>query len=394
MNLNFDETETAKEDFNTNLEEATNISPEELGLEDETINNDNSDNELNSKIARYKYIYEVFHSDTPISESTRAALHNERQAILMYIHNKIEKYIHKIIHNGYSSVINDIPVYDKFTKTQTYSDEYNEAFTEALTAIYEELHKFDPEKGVFQKFCIARIFHALSEYTCKHITGKPSKYYAANAKAVKDAKRALIAEGYSENQITLSLLQEKTGLSPVMIKNALMIDQRSNFVNIDSDDKNVTITSFGASPEEIYFKKEKQQRLFSLLDVLNPLEKAFIYYKFIEKDFTYQEIGCMPDFIDLAKTNEYHVPISSGNVKIKHDTKFYPEYISLSDIREIEDNALKKLRTTHAFRELYKTGSPSQKEELTFETTVDNEDVINALMSLDVDVVEDEDFQF
>jgi hypothetical protein len=274
-----------------------------------------------------------------------------------------------------------------------YPDEYNEAFTEAITAIYAELHKFDAEKGTFQQFCIARIFHALSEYTCKHVTGKASKYYAVNAKTVKDAKRALLEEGYSEQQIDLKLLQERTGLSPAMIKNALMVDQRSNFVAID-DEKGANISNFEASPEEIYFKKDKQKTLMGLLEVLNPLEKAFVYYKYIEKDYTYQEIGCMPSFIALAK--EHNVPISSGKVKIKHEVDFYPEYVALGDVREIENVALKKLRTTHVFRELYKAGSPEQKEELLFEMseTANNDDIINALMSLEIDVVEDDDFQF
>lgn len=381
--------------------EFTSKDLEELNLDDENDNNNKNKDERIRNIERYKYIYNILNDSKndpnyPISDKERQSLEKERKDILWYIHNDIEKYIHKIIHNGYSSVINDIPVYDKVTRTQTYSDEYNEAFSEALTAVYEDLHKFDPKKGEFRKFCIARIFHALSEYTCKHVTGKPSKYYAANAKAVKDAKKALYEEGYTESQITLSLLEERTGLTSVMIKNALMIDQRSNFVNIDSEDKGATISSFEASPEEIFFKKEKKNQLFSLLEVLTPLEKMFIYYKFIDKGLTYQEIGCMPEFIEQAKSSEVKIPISSGTVKIKHDSQYYPEYIAVADIRTIEESAFKKLRTTHAFRELYKTGNSAKSEELVFETETANNNnaIIEALMSFDVDIVNEDDFQF
>ena len=350
-----------KRNFNNNSNNSCNLD----NVDDENIDCEIDDYEeekssqkeksvLIKNTERFKVIQNLLRGDLLAAE--RIAYSKERESLYLYFMEKIQNYIHYIIRKKFSNVIDCTPVYNG-KGGFSYSEEYNNAVTDVLAkAIFPNIEKYDATKYTLTTFYKPYILEVLTKMVYD-TTKKHSKYYAENMKAIREAKKELEDLGYSEGEITNLMIAEKTGLSLKSITNAIAMEAASNHVDFDPS-LEVKSNSTYASPEDYYLQKERESLLLSMLNILTDAEKYVVYctYGFNGKPMTHQEVGVQSAFINIIKNNKDYatrIPIRSGKVKIKTLTKFYPEYIAFSDVKNINDTALQKLTTSATFQSVF-----------------------------------------
>ena len=161
-----------------------------------------------------------------------------------------------------------------------------ELLQSAFAQIFQEFPRY-PGTCTLPMFCNSHITHActveISFYT------KVKRYDNENLTKINRAKSQLLANGFSESEITISDIQDLTNLSPVQIENSIRSEGYGKNTDITENSNAV----YAETPEEFVVRQEELNTAYAAIKKLTPLEQ-FVISKKLGLDgtaLTYQDIA-------------------------------------------------------------------------------------------------------
>lgn len=212
----------------------------------------------------------------------------------------------------------------------------------AMAEFFANLHKYDGSVAI-STFAKVHLRHGAQMYVS--FFEKKGSYDNENWIRVSRAISRLISQHLYENadDIPAAKLAQETGLTTAQIANLLDVNRGAAYCNLETGAANVTTKQW--VPEIAMEQKESDEAAEKMLSSLPEIQR-FVLTARLGIDcskLSFQEIGCLPRFVQIVKDAGYSYLIKKGTVKVKK-TDIVGEYIPSKDVISFYEQATLHLR--------------------------------------------------
>lgn len=225
----------------------------------------------------------------------------------------IEKYVYKTLWKNYHTLMQN-----KYHR--------EDIIQEVWLKVFNELKKYDPNKGAITTFIAPWIKHVVSDYASRNFR-KTSVYYATAMKKINGAQNYCKQYGLNDD---IEMLVNLTGLSEATIKNTLDIMSKQDNMSYENlIDAGADYVAPIKGPEETVIEDETERELTELLnDILSEEEVSLLHmlmnpYNVSKDHSSYREIAEQIPGSNIPKVKR---KISRMTTKIKNNPKFAKMY--------------------------------------------------------------------
>ncbi len=219
--------------------------------------------------------------------------------LIISYHAALESNDMESIHNAFTDIYYFVEKYVYQTLWAKYkilmnNPQHREEISQSVwLKLFDEIKRYDPNKGAITTFISPWISHVVSEYVSKSFK-KTSVYYANAIEKIDEAQNYCKWHGLNTNDI--SLLKKMTGLPECTIKNSLKLAVRIDTISYNTL-ININCKPYTKPPDELVLEIESEKNIKELVkDALNEEElKILELYltpdNFNKKHSSYKEIA-------------------------------------------------------------------------------------------------------
>lgn len=243
-------------DFQNNDLELVEELPEELLIEEESLCEGEKDVDVEDDDIEYNKeellgIMFMYHNGTD----------EDKKVAKEEIWGRIEKYVYNLMHKRFGTYIK-------------YKDDLIQCGT---LAVFENMDKFDPEKGKMTTYFKVFILHAMREFINVNVN-KISAHYSTKSKPILSAIARYEALGVKYTPVDISM---ETGIKLETVTKTLRIQTNAQEVYYNNEEYlDSQVTERAYSPEEILLQNEKLKAIYDAISNLSDIEKRIVTMKY------------------------------------------------------------------------------------------------------------------